>query len=224
MVLLFDWEDQSRLLQFFIGLALSAGAAYAYQLRKRNPILDDHDLLKDLSPEQRIRLELKLGEDATQATRGPLEPPVKRDTQVAALVEQLVAESRQRQRRDLNPAEQIRLREELETLLRARWESFADALTELARDPSGASWVAAVPPLQQQLDALHAELREGKLSGCYPALALQLEGPLETIALVLRHACEASTLAAEGATRQRQGVLVFLDGELPAIRRNLRAQ
>jgi hypothetical protein len=245
-----DADSIGLWLRFFVGLLLPAAGALIYRNRRqRHPILEDKEILSNLTPEQRLRLELKLGEHAEPAS--PLDPafvqllsptplvnlvglpsPPQRlpaDNRIAQLVDDLVAESRAREQgavQQLKPLEQAELRRRIDAVLREKWNALAAHLDELGRDSSGAGWPALLAG-ETGIPALRAELvsgvQEAKRQGSVPALALQLEGPLDTLQLVLKHAAEATAegLAPESAERIRRGVLHYIHTELPITQAHL---
>lgn len=230
-ILYYDTLD--IVLRIIVGIAISAASAFSYQrYNSSRRILDDPDVTRGLTAEQRLRLELGLMDTSPQldATE-PLHPVMVDDGgAMAAAVRKAREESRRRERGtldELTPAELSRLRIRMDHLARERWQSIEAKFMALRADPDGSSWdrlVNGEQGLMALLTDLALELHSAKRQATYPPVVLQLEGPLGTLADVVRHAQQAvdPATAPQIAQQLRSGVLEFLVDTFPGICENIR--
>jgi hypothetical protein len=230
--ILFD-DSWSFVLRMVVYLALAGASALSYQrYRGTGRILNDPDVTQGLNAEQRLRLELGLLDTSPHVdATDPLHPVVVDDGgAMAAAVRKAREASRRRERGhldDLTPAEMTRLRVRMDHIVRERWARIEAKFNALAADHDGSGWgplVNGETGLMALLTDLALELNSGKRQPTYPPVVLQLEGPLGTLADVVRHAQRAAdpTTPAAEAHQLRAGVLAFLADVFPQICANIR--
>jgi hypothetical protein len=227
----YNFDSSAGFLNFLLllaGLVISGFTYHRYNYRR---ILGDPDVTDGLTPEQRLRLELGLIDNLP----GPdfeavIDPDA--DTGRRAIGE-IVRNAREASRRrergdfdDLSPAELTRLRTRMDHLLRERWGRIEQAFLDLRADHSGASWGKLVNGelgLMALLTDLALELHAAKHQATYPPVVLQLEGPLGTLADVVRHAQQSVDPATpkHDAHLLRSGVLAFTGDVFPGICENI---
>jgi hypothetical protein len=226
-LLVIDADTQSLLLRLFVGMLTAALGAASYRFyNRRSPILDDEALLKTLTAEQRMRLELGLVDSGPVTTTDPLNPVVISNPELRAKAMELLAGGRSGAgAAEVSPAELAAQREHSGTVLRAKWERLLEQISALGGDPGGASWLTLLQGehgVYASLSDLSAAVAEAREQPPCPVIAFQLEGPLATIARVLG---DAETVATEpsgaDASRERIRIVGFLENELSTIERNI---
>jgi hypothetical protein len=225
-------SDSGVWLQLIAGLALAIVSALGYNRHSPRRILDDPDVTKGLTPEQRLRLELGLLETTPgQHPDRPAAALLPADRQaILQAVREAREDSRRRERADLqelSPGELARLRQRMERVLRERWARIEARFNELRADHSPAAWGPLLNGelgLLALLTDLALELHAAKGQATYPPVVLQLEGPLGTLASVVRHAQQSLDPATPptDAHSLRSGVLAFLADVFPGICQNIR--
>jgi hypothetical protein len=226
------WFGAADWLQLLAALALAVAGAFGHRRISPRRILEDPAVTKGLSPEQRLRLELGLLETSPEADpASPLSALMADDRQaVVQAVRQAREDSRRRERadlQDLTPRELARLRARMERILRERWEQIEAQFNALRADHDRAAWDRLLNGelgLLALLTDLALELHAAKRQATYPPVVLQLEGPLGTLADVVRHAQQATDPATppSDAHSLRAGVLAFLADVFPGICENIR--